>query len=187
MIVSTILYYVLSASVFLLYGVGLSNLVSQSDNYGSFMLTCIKALITSTTTVLVSYLIVNALLAPVHLSELYPLVTVIVFVIFSAVIEVFIGIGLQNSITEFGVPLLCVLLALNEARSIGYAFIIVSACVMAFYVLFGIQLAMRNRFSMFAPSLGLRVYSLILISFAIVLIALSAFNVSWIRYLEAAQ
>ena len=184
---SSVVYYVLSASVFLLYGVGLCNLISSQEHYGSLMLTCVKSLITSTATVSVSYLIVNSLLAPAQLSELYPLVTVTVFVIFSAVIEVFIGIGLQNSITEFGVPLLCVLLALNEATSIGYAIIISMACIMAFYVLFGIQLAMRNRFAMFAPSLGLRVYSLILISFAIILIALSAFNVSWFRYMEASQ
>lgn len=187
MIFTTIVYYVLSASVFLLYGVGLNNLISSNSNYGSLILTGTKSLITVTMTTTVAYLIVNALLAPVQLSELFPLVAVIVFVLFSAVVEVFVGIGLQNSITEYGVPLLCVLLALNEGTSLGFAIIIAISCIVAFYVLFGIVFSFRNRFDMYAPALGLRVYCLLLVSLAVVLIALCAFNVSWFMQLGAAQ
>ncbi|MBQ7159305.1 MAG: hypothetical protein IJS09_07795 [Treponema sp.] len=187
MIVNTVVYYVLLASAFLIYGIGTENLISSHNDYGSLLLTYVKSLITSTATVSVSYLIANALLAPAHLSELYPLVTIFVFVIFSAVIEVFIGIGLQNSITEFGVPFLCVLLAMNEATSIGYAIVIVAATETAYYVLIGIVDALRNWFDIFAPVIGLRVFSLLLISLSIIVLALSAFNVSWLSLLEVAQ
>ena len=187
MILTTVVYYVLSSSVFLLYGIGLNNLISSNSSYGSLMLTGVKSLMSATATAAVSYLIVNALLAPAQLSELFPLVAVFVFVTFSAVIEVFIGIGLQNSITEFGVPLLCVLLALNEASSIGYAIIIVTACICAFYVLYGIVFSLRNRFDMFASAQGLRIYCMLLVSLAVILIALSAFNVSWFMQVGASQ
>ncbi|MBQ6779652.1 MAG: hypothetical protein IJP62_00280 [Treponema sp.] len=179
MIFNALVYYVFSASVFLMYGISLNNLVSSNSNYGSLMLTGVKSLITSTMTIALSYVIANLLLAPAHLAELFPFVTVFVFIMFSAIIEVFIGIGLQNSITEFGMPLLCVLIAINESSSIGYAIVIAIACITAFYVLFGIVYALRNRFDMFSPAMGLRVYCLLFVSLAIILIALRAFNVSW--------
>lgn len=188
MIFATIVYYAFSASAFLLYGIGLHNLISAgSGGYGNLVLTGTKSLITVATTTTVSYLIVNALFVPVRLAELYPLVAVIVFVLFSAVIEVFVTIGLQNSATEFGVPLLCVLLALNEASSVGVAVIIAVSCVAAFYLLCGIVFALRNRFSLFAPVQGLRVYCLLLVSLAVILIALGAFNVSWLMQLEVGR
>lgn len=187
MIINTVVYYVFFASVFLMYGIGLENLISSHNDYGSIMLTYIKSLITSVATVSVSYLVVNALLAPAHLTELYPLVTIFVFVIFSAVIEVFIGIGLQNSTTEFGMPFLCVLIAMNEAMTIGYAIIIVLACESVFYVLMGILSALRNRFDMDSPVIGLRVFCLLLVSMGIIVIALSSFDVSWLSLLEVSK
>ena len=187
MIFSALTYYVLSASVFLMYGISLNNLVSSNSNYGSLMLTGVKSLITATMTISISYMISNHLLAPANLAELYPFVTVLVFIMFSAIIEVFIGIGIQNSITEFGMPLLCVMLAVNESDSIGYAIVIAVSCIAAFYVLFGIVYAMRNRFDMFSPSMGLRVYCLLFVSLAVILIALGAFNVSWFANVRGAQ
>lgn len=184
---AAVIYYVLSASAFLLYGIGLHNLLAANSSYGSLVLTGTKSLITVTMTVSVSYVIVGTVLAPAQLSELFPLVAVLVFVLFSAVIEVFVGIGLQTSMTEFGVPLLCVLLALNEASSIGAAVIVAISCVAAFYLLCGIMFALRSRFSLFAPAPGLRVYCLLLVSLAVILIALSAFNVSWLTQLGGTE
>ena len=94
----------------LFYGIGLNKSISHSDNFSSASLTCIKSLFSATSTTAVGYLLVNWLLVPVQLTEVYPFIATLLFILFSTFIEIFIGIGVRLSPVDFSIPLLSVFL-----------------------------------------------------------------------------
>ena len=61
---------------------------------------------------------------------------------------------------------------------------IVCACVTAFYLLVAIVYSLRMRFDSFAPKRGVAVYTMLLASLAVIVIALCAWNVSWLSLLR---
>ena len=186
MILNTIFYYVMYCSVFLLYGVGLNRLLALRESMSSLVLMCIKTLLSATATAALSYLVAGAILVPVHLDELYPFVIVLIYACISVIIEVFVSIGANESVTELTIPLLTLILALAEGATLVQTVIIVCACVIAFYLLVAIVSSLRMRFDSFAPKSGFAVYTMLLISLAVITIALCAWNVSWLTLLKKA-
>ena len=185
MILSTAFYYVIYSSAFLLYGIGINRLLVLRENFSSLMLTFVKTLLTASSAAAISYLMVQRLLVPAGLSELYPFVVVLVYASISIIIEFFLSIGVGNSVTELTIPLLSLILALNESTGLIQAELAVCACICAFYVLVGIIYAIRLRFTTFAPKSGFWVYVLLLVSLAVIVIALRAWDVSWLTLLKA--
>lgn len=186
MILRTIFYYVMYSSVFLLYGVGLSRLVLIRESFSTLLLTCIKTLLTTSASAALAYLIIRKLLVPMGLSELYPFAVVLIYLLISIFIEVFFSIGIGESMTELAIPLLILMLVLNESISLVQTVLAASICNTAFYVLVAIISTLRMRFDSFAPKRGLSVYTFLLISLAAVIIALCAWNVSWLTLLHQA-
>lgn len=182
--INSVLYYILYSSVFLVYGLGLSRLITLHEKLGSLFLTCVKTLITAICTVSLAYLIIRYLLVPFNLTELYPFVVVIIYVCISIVIEVFASIGISDSVTELTIPLTSIILAVNEQSSLAKILIVVSSCIAAFYILELVIYSLRIRFESFAARAGIGVYTLLLVSLAVIVIALCSWNISWLTLLK---
>ena len=182
--ISSVLYYILYSSVFLVYGLGLSRLITLHESIGSLFLTCVKTLITAACTVSLAYLIIRYLLVPVGLSELYPFIIVIVYVCISIIIEVFASIGIADSVTELAVPLISIILAVNEQPTLARILIVVTACISAFYLLELVIYSLRMRFEIFASRAGIGIYTLLLVSLAVIVIALCSWNISWLTLIN---
>ena len=182
---STIVYYLLSASAVLFYGIGINKSISHSASLASSVLTCFKSLFSAGSATAVSWLLVNWLLVPVQLVELFPLVSALIFIFFSTLIEIFIGIGIRQSPIDCSIPLLSVFLGINEGIGIASAVVISCVSIISFYCMVIIFDCVRQRISFYTVEKGLKIYCILLLCLAVVIIAICGFNVSWMNvYLE---
>lgn len=166
-------------SVFL-YGIGLNRAVIISSSPSGLGLSFTKSLLASVSTVALSYLVIQSLLVPLSLQELYPLVCILIFLVVSVFLEVLIRLTVQSYMTEFTVSFLCILLALNESMTIVEAILFVICCLTSFYVLVPVLSALRRRNEHASP-LPVFKNSLILFSLAVLMLFVLVFDVSWLN------
>ncbi|MBQ4377723.1 MAG: hypothetical protein II821_00790 [Treponema sp.] len=184
-IFSCIVYYFLSASAVLYYGIGLNKTISHADSFSTSSLTCFKSLLAAGTTTAVTYLLVHWLLIPVQLSELFPFIATLVFVLSTTLTEIFIGIGVRESPVDFSIPLLSVFLGLNEGISIGFAVLISCVSILSFYSMVIIYHCVKERIGFYSKEGGIKTYCVLLLCLSVIMIAAGGFNVSWFNlYLD---
>ena len=176
---SIIVYYLLSSSAVLFYGIGLNKSISHSDDFSTALLVCFKSLFSAGSTTAIGYLLINWLLVPVHLTEIYPFIATLLFILFSTLTEIFIGIGIRQSPLDFSIPLLSVFLALNEGLSISSAVLIACMCIISFYCVVLMFHCVRQRISFYTVEGGLKTYCVLLICLAFIMVAICGFNISW--------
>ncbi|MCR4821577.1 MAG: hypothetical protein K5873_01740 [Treponema sp.] len=180
---SIIVYYIFSASAVLFYGIGINKTISHSDSFSSSVLTCVKSLFAASSTTAVSYLLCKWLLLPTQLTELYPFIATLLFILFSTLTEIFVGVGLRQSAVEFSIPLLSVFLGLNEGINLGYAVVISCLGIISFYCMVIIFHCVRDRISFYTEEGGLKTYCVLLICLAVLMTAICGINVSWLNIL----
>ena len=178
---ATVFYYLLSASAVLFYGIGLNKSISHSDSFSSSLLTCFKSLFAASSTTAVSYLLVNWLLIPIQLAELFPFVATLLFILFSTLTEIFIGVGIRQSPVDFSIPLLAVFLGLSEGISMGLSVTISCMSIISFYCMLIIFHCVRKRICFYTTEKGLKTYCVLLLCLAVIMIAIYGFNVSWLN------
>ncbi len=174
-----VIYYILSASAILFYGIGINRVISISDNFSSLVLSCIKCLCTASATTSITYFINYFLLLPHELEELYPFIAVVIFVLISILLEIFVTIGIGKSVTEFAIPMLSVILGINEGLSLSRAIVITCSCILSFYLIIGFIYPFRIRIRTYKFDTGLKTYSLLLVFLAVIMFAISGWNSSW--------
>ena len=173
------IYYLLSASAVLFYGIGLNKSISHSSDFSSSLLTCIKSIFAASSTTAVAYLFTNWLLIPVQLSEVFPFFATLIFILFTTLTEIFVGIGVRNSPIDFSIPLLAVFLGLGEGLSLWGCVLITCMSILSFYCMVIIFHSLRDRVSFYTTEGGLKMYCILLICLAVIMIAISGFNISW--------
>lgn len=178
---SAAVYYLLTASSVLFYGIGLSKTVSHSDSLSQSMLTCFKSLFSAGSATAVSYLLINWLLVPVQLVEIFPFLAALIFILTSTLTEIFIGVGSGQSPVDFSIPLLSVFLGLNEGLSLGLAVTIACMSIISFYCVLIVFHCVRKRVGFHASGGGLGVCAVLLLSLALVMMAIYGLNVSWLN------
>ena len=178
--ISTFLFYTVVASSVLFYGIGINRTVFIQKRLPGIVMTCFKALFSSAATTMLSYMLSNAILVPLHLEELFPLMTLFIFILFSQLVEIFVGIGLNKVSAEFVIPLLSSILGLRESFSIGSAVLISCSSIISFYLLTGIFYAVQDRVSFYTTKKGLNMYYVLLLCLAILIITITGLNASWL-------
>ncbi|MBR1535983.1 MAG: hypothetical protein IJ630_03490 [Treponema sp.] len=178
-IFSTVIYYLLSASAVLYYGIGINKTISHADSLSTSTLTCFKSLFAASSTTAVSYLLTQWLLLPVGLQEIYPFIATLIFVLFTTLTEIFVGIGVRQSPIDFSIPLLSVFLGLNEGLSIGYAVLISCVSILSFYSMVILFHCVKERIGFYSKEGGIKTYSILLLCLAVIMLAIGGFNVSW--------
>lgn len=166
-------------SVFL-YGIGLNRAVIISSSPKGLALSCMKSLLASVSTVALSFVVIQNLLVPLSLQELYPLVCVMVFLVVSVFMEVLVRLTVSSAATEFSVSFLCILLAVGESQSLAQAVLFVICCLASFYILVPVLTALRRRNDHASP-LPVFKNSLILFSLAILMLFVLVFDASWLN------
>lgn len=166
-------------SVFL-YGIGLNRAIIYSSSPKGLGLSYLKSLLSTIPTVGLSYGIIQSLLVPLQLQELYPFVCIMIYLVISVFFEVLIKLTAQFTITEFSVSFLCVLLAINESFSLFESIAFVICCLTSFYILVPILVALRKRNEQANP-LPVFKNSLILFSLAILMLFVLVFDASWLN------
>ena len=116
----TIIYYAFFSSAVLFYGIGLNRstlIPSSSEVLG----TLFKMLASILATTVLSWLFIQNILIPLGLAELYPLVSLLIFLGITIFFETLIRITAKTVTAEFHISYLIVLLALNECPLQSYA------------------------------------------------------------------
>lgn len=177
--IATLVYYLFSASAVLFYGIGINKSISHSDTFSSTFLTCIKSLGSASSATAVTYLLVNWLLVPVQLSDLFPFIATLVFILFTVLTEIFVGVGIRQSPIDFSIPLLSVFLGISEGISLGLSVVIACTSILSFYCMVLIFHCVRERVSFYTADRGLKTYCVLLLCLALIMISITGFNVSW--------
>jgi Na+-translocating ferredoxin:NAD+ oxidoreductase RnfA subunit len=177
---SSLQYYLFYCSIVLLYGIGLNHATAAAKKPSLWLLHFTKAIITVPVTTVLSWLFIKVILTPCRLSELYPLVCILIFIAVSVFSEIFIRITTGKSTAEFTVSFLSVLLSINEGSSLFFAFIISLFCVLSFYLLLPFIYALNKRIEVTGAISDFKKNILILLSLAAVMIILDGWNVSWL-------
>lgn len=178
--INSVFYYIFACSIILYYGVGMNRLLILKKDYVSFFKSILKAYLITGCTVSISYFAIRFALAPLSLTELYPYISAFSFLLISIPLHMFIRTGTADLAEDYAVPFLTILISLNEGESFFSALIISASCITAFYLFLLIIFAFRRRFKLYTTEEGLKPYALLLISIAVVIIALFCWNVSWL-------
>lgn len=178
----TVFYYIFFSSAVFLYGVGLNSATIICDSVHKLTVPVIKILVNILGTASISWLLLKFFLIPLNLTELYPLVSILIFLIISVLVETLIRITTGRVASEFSVTYLIVLLALNESLNIIDVILITSSCLVSFIVLIPVLYSIKKRIDIVG---NMQVHgnrkSLILISLAIIATILAVGNVSWLN------
>lgn len=177
----TFFYYTLFSSAVLLYGVGLNRSTLISD-FRSIIATLFKVFASIFFTSILSWLFVSHILMPLKLIELYPFVVLLIYLIISVFLETIVRITAKVVTSEFSVSYLIALLALNESTNLVDVMVISASCLFSFILLIPIIKVINKRIVLVGDMAVHGNYrSLLLISVAIIVVALACGNVSWLN------
>ncbi len=166
-----IFYYLFFTSVVFVYGIGINRAFTISEHPRKLFNGALKMFISISSSTAISYMVASKVLLPVHLTEVYPFVAVLVFSTISIFIESVVRITTKKSAAEYTVAILSVLLGIGEGSTGLEAVMIYCSCVFSFLISIFVLYVIRKRFSNKA--------ALVLISISIILLALHFVNVSW--------
>lgn len=177
----TFLYYSLFGSSVLIYGVGLNKIVEIGITKDINLLTYFKAIITILSTSMLSWLITNYVLMPINLIELFPLLTLLIFVAVNTFIEGLLRLTTGKSYSEFILSFLIILLSVFETISFLDSVIICVSCFTSFLILIPFGITFKKIICSNGQKLDERYYSFILIFFAILILFLSVWDIGWLN------
>ena len=178
---STFFYYFIYTSVILVYGIGINKATILSEKPSEIFVEGLKMFLSVVSSAVLTYLITVSLLHRLGLMELYPFVSVLIYIIISIFIETFVRITANRNASNFGVPVLCIILAVGESSTLTECVLISCYSILSFYILVPVLFAIRKRIEISHPAKNMENSSLLYISLAIILIILVAWNVSWLN------
>ena len=167
-------YYVFFASAVFAYGIGMNRAFMISEHPRKLFNGALKMFISVSSSTAIGYLVAGNVLLPVHMTELYPLVAVLIFSSISIFIESVVRITTKKSASEYTVSILSVLLGISEGTSVLEAVLISCFSIFAFLISIFVLYVIRKKFS---NKIGL-----VLISISVILLALHFVNVSWFSH-----
>ena len=177
----TVFYYTFFSSAVLFYGIGM-NRCTLIPSFTRTLSTLFKMLASIIATTVLSWFFIQKILVPLNFAELYPFVALLIFLGITIFFETIIRITSKIVTAEFNISYLIVILALNESTSIFDVMIISASCLLSFMCIIPIINAIKNRISLVGHiSVHGNYKSLLLISLAILVVALAVGNISWLN------
>ncbi len=176
------LYYLFIGSAVFLYGIGINDSIIMCDSIHKLYLSIVKILFTILCTTMLGWLLTTKLLVPLRLTELYPLVTLLIFIVISILLESLVRITSSRVTSEFNLSFPIVLLAINEGISFSEVIVISTAAFFSFVILLPILYSIKKRINIVG---NLEIHgnrrSLVMVSLAILSIVLVICNISWLN------
>lgn len=181
MIFNSFAYYIIFCSSVLIYGIGFNRESVMCNAPRKVLFGAIKSYICVLLTYLISFLINKMILIPLSIIEIYPFITILIYIIISVFFELLIQITTKRITAEFSVSFLTIILALNEGITLVDGIFICLSCLTSFYLLIPILFALQRRFISASKVNIFKQKSLIFLSMVIIMLALYSFNISWLN------
>lgn len=178
MIKDTVFLYLLFSSAVLIYGTGLKRIIVYSHKPKNILFIMIRMLITSILSVIVCRGISIVFLIPARLQELFPFVCVIFTCLFALITEKLCEQFLHTEAKEISISLCSVIIAVNEGLTMSHTILIVTTCIMSFFIILPILYAIRQRLNYSQQEIDFKNGALLFLSFALILLVFFSLNVS---------
>lgn len=127
-------YFFFSSAV-LICGVGDNRFIAFSESISKLKLNFVKTLLTVSISLISIWAIGANFLVPLNLTELFPLVAIVIFLSLSIFFETMVRITTDEESSDFSISFLIVLFALIEGVSLPQILIIALAALLSFIVL----------------------------------------------------
>lgn len=177
---NTFLYYTLFASVALIYGIGLNKVIESGISKFNDLIFYIKASLSILITSVLTWLIINYILVPLTLVELYPLMALLVFVCINTFLEALVRLTIGISTTEFVISFLIILLSLSESTSILNTIIICLASYVALLITIPFSITFKKRACSNGNFLDDKYFGLFFIFLAIIILIVTTWDIGWL-------
>lgn len=179
-IIDSLLFYTLYCSAVLIYGVGILQEAETSISRKKTAQTALKSFACALVAVSITYAITKLLLSPLGLTELYPLVALLLWTAFSVFFEIMMQLTSKKSSAEFAVSYLSALLALNESSNLMGAIVICVCCLADYYLLVPILYSFTSKIASAQNTDSFKQKIAVFLCMMVLLLALYALNISWI-------
>ena len=177
---SNLFYYMFYASAVFVYGMGTISAVQSSIKPKNLFLQFSKISIIVLATMIFSYLLTIQMIK-LNLGELSPFICVAVFSLVSFLVERFLRFYSKTTVAEYGVSILCILIAVIESVSFWDCLINAVACLLSFFISVPIMYSIRKKIEMSAPSEKLKNLGLLFISIGVLTLVLISWGASWLN------
>lgn len=177
----TFLYYTFFASIVLIYGIGINRVAEIGITKFYDIIYYIKASISILSSSVLSWLITNYILVPLNLTELYPLIALLIFICINSFLEALVRLTTGNSTTEFVISFLIILLSLSESSTIIYTIIICFCSYISLLILIPFSITFKKRVCFNGQFLDEKYYSLFFMFLSILIIIMSTWDIGWLN------
>lgn len=181
MIIDSIIYYLFCASGVLIYGIGVKKMIISSKQWSSHWLIFLQSLIICIVTIVGTWFSCTLILNSLNLIELFPLISMIIFLLVSEIITSIFSKGKELSILDSIIIFPAIIIAVSESYSLLNSICIGICCCSSYYLLIPIIYAIRERINISHPLKEFKTGTLLFISIAVIICALFATNISWLN------
>ncbi|MCQ2572720.1 MAG: hypothetical protein MJ182_02365 [Treponema sp.] len=178
------IYYAFFCSSVLFFGIGLNRsiqitTVSLRINFKVIL----KSLISIVVTTILSFLIIQYLLIPIKMAELFPLISLLIFLCINTFIEALVRITAKISTSEFSISWLIIILSLYESSTLLEAMLISASCMLSFQIMLPIVYCFQKLIYLKPFEKVERKQILIILSIAVLILVFSVCDITWLSVL----
>ena len=181
---SSFLYYFIYSSAFLLFSLGFENFTDAYNKPKNILLDLALMLFSVLVTVSILYLLNIFILIPGGFSDIIPFAAVLVFALIRMLVFIlFSPFEKKHSLgnlARFSISFLFVLLCLFESSSFLDCLVTGLASILSYFLFVIIVYAIEKRIEISKPDHDFKSSVMIYMSFAILIICLFSWNLSWI-------
>ena len=179
--ISTFLYYTIFSSAVLFYGIGINKISVIGEEKRNQIIFYTKTVLTIFSTAILTYLVVQFMLVPLSLIEIFPLVCLLIFVAINSFAEGLVRLTTGTSSTEFIISFMIALLSVFESTSILDVLIICTSCMAGLLILIPFVLVFRKRIMQNGQKFHEKYICLFFVFLAVLILLISAFDISWLN------
>jgi hypothetical protein len=181
--ISSIVYYFVFSSMLLVHGICFDWAFFNSEykHIVEIPLRFLKNSICACSTTVLASLLVRGFFLDSFLTDIMPLVAMLIFAITALFCESLIRITAKRSAADLTVPLFCVLFALSETQSTVMAVLWCLGALVGYYLFILMLYALQKRLKRTSPPACFAEGSLLLISLAVIMLILFSLSTAWIN------
>lgn len=175
---NTFLYYVCFASVVLIYGIGANKVFELNLSRLKNITYCIKIILSIMISAMISWFVTKGILVPLKMTELYPLVSFLIYICLNTFLEALIRLTTNKSATEFVFSYLVIILSIAESTSFVNTIIITFSCLCSFLLTIPFITAFKQRNNDVPHE---KYFCRLFLYIAILILIISVWDIMWIN------
>lgn len=172
-----LLFFLIFSSAVYNYGIGLQ---FKKYTLKEYLISFAQVFVELFFSLTLSWFLIQKALVPIGLPKLFPLIAFLSFYISHSLIHFFLDLIKIDASTELFVPVLILIISIFHSLSYTMALIISFSCLISYFFSIPLFYAIEIRINKAQVQPVFRTGALILISLAVIMLSLYAFDLSWL-------